>query len=67
MSGHMTLKDFVAKHNQYAVANMMGVSQGAVSQMIRANRDIRVAPDQQMECGYRFYEIRPLGKNIKAA
>ncbi len=67
MSGQISLKEFVAQRNQYAVAKMMGVSQGAVSQMIRANRDIKVEADNKTECGFRFYEIRNLGKNTKAA
>lgn len=67
MPDQITLKDFVAQHSQHVVAGMMGVSQGAVSQMIKAKRDIRVCEDANAKCGYRFYEIRIVGKYSKAA
>lgn len=67
MSGYTSLKEFVSLHKQENVAVMMGVSQGAVSQMVRAKRDIRVEVDITKASGYRFYEVRPVGKNNKAA
>lgn len=67
MQSDQTLKEFVKQHSQFTVAAMMGVTQGAVSQMTRSERDIRVTPDKDSPNGYRFYEIRPLGKTSEAA
>lgn len=67
MQSDQTLKEFVKQHSQFAVAAMMGITQGAVSQMIRSGRDVRVAPDSESSNGYKFYEIRPLGKSSEAA
>lgn len=67
MQCDQTLKEFVKQHSQFTVAAMMGVTQGAVSQMIRGGRDIRVSSDANSPNGYKFYEIRPLGKNTEAA
>lgn len=67
MQSDQTLKEFVKQHSQFTVAAMMGITQGAVSQMIRSERDIRVTPDTESANGYKFYEIRPLGKSSEAA
>ena len=64
MSTEMTLREFVEEHSQERVAAMMGVTQGAVSQMLRSERDIRVAEDGEQ--GYRFFEIKPVGKHRAA-
>ncbi|MCH4563369.1 hypothetical protein MKP05_09525 [Halomonas sp. EGI 63088] len=66
MGKEMTLKEFVAQRSQAEVALMMGVTQGAVSQMLKSQRDIRVRPDPDSETGFRFYEVRPIGKNQAA-
>ncbi|MGJ8522271.1 hypothetical protein R84981_000956 [Carnimonas sp. R-84981] len=67
MENHQTLKEFSATHSQKAIAEMMDVSQGAISQMLKSGRDIRVVEDSSVEAGFRFYEVRPLSNRSKAA
>lgn len=67
MKNHKTLKEFLSGYSQKSVAEMMGVSQGAVCQMIRSGRDIRVVVDDADVAGAQFYEIRPIGKRVSAA
>lgn len=66
MSEDMTLREFVEKHSQERVAAMMGVTQGAVSQMLKSGRVIRVTEDEAATSGFRFFEIKPIGRR-KAA
>ncbi len=66
MASDMTLKEFVEQHSQERVAHMMGMTQGAVSQMLRSKRALFVAVDADQPCGYRFYEIKSLGRNRAA-
>ncbi|WP_425356030.1 Cro/CI family transcriptional regulator [Salinicola lusitanus] len=66
MTSDMTLKEFVEQHSQERVAHMMGMTQGAISQMLRSKRSLFVAVDSDQPCGYRFYEIKALGKSRAA-
>ncbi|WP_301968850.1 hypothetical protein [Chromohalobacter israelensis] len=66
MPREMTLREFVAETSQDAVATMMGVTQGAVSQMLRSKRDIRVIALDPPDSGYRFIEIKSLGRSHAA-
>ncbi|MDU9391559.1 helix-turn-helix transcriptional regulator [Pseudomonas sp. zfem002] len=59
----MTLREFAQGKTQPQLAEMLGVSQGAVSQMLNSTRDIRVKSDGQG--GYEFIEIRQIGGKHK--
>lgn len=54
------LRDFAQGKTQPQLAELLGVSQSAVSQMLNSRRDIRVRSDGQG--GYEFIEIRTIGK-----
>lgn len=54
------LREFAGSRTQPQLAELLGVSQSAVSQMLNSKRDIRVRCDG--EGGYEFIEIRLLGK-----
>lgn len=59
------LKEFAAGKKQPMIAELLGVTQGAVSQMLNSDRDIRVR-----RCkggGYQAVEIRPVGAHRKRA
>lgn len=57
------LKEFAAGKKQPVIADLLGVTQGAVSQMLNSDRDIRV---RQCEGGgYQALEIRPVGARRK--
>ncbi len=60
-----TLAEFTEGKTQLELAALFGVTQGAISQMMRSRRDIRVRmlPDGR----YQAYEIRPVGSRRKAA
>lgn len=59
----MTLRDFAQGKTQPQLAELIGVSQGAVSQMLNSSRDIRAISDGYG--GYEFIEIRPIGGRKK--
>ena len=59
----MTLREFAHGKTQPQLAELLGVSQGAVSQMLNSKRDIRVRGDGQG--GYEFIEIRQVGGRHK--
>lgn len=59
----MTLSEFAQGKTQPQLAEMLGVSQGAVSQMLNSTRDIRVESDGQG--GHEFIEIRRIGRKHK--
>lgn len=59
----MTLREFAQGKTQPQLAEMLGVSQGAVSQMLNSTRDIRVRGDGQG--GHEFIEIRQIGGRRK--
>lgn len=58
-----SLRDFAQEKTQPQLAELLGVSQSAVSQMLNSERDIRVCSDGQG--GYEFIEIRPVGRKRK--
>lgn len=59
----MTLREFAKGKTQPKLAELLGVSQGAVSQMLNSKRDIRVLSDGHG--GYEFIEIRQVGGRRK--
>ncbi len=58
----MPLKEFAAGKKQPEIAELLGVTQGAVSQMLNSERDIRV---RKSDDGYQAVEIRPVGSRRK--
>ncbi|MBC3410296.1 hypothetical protein HU720_03160 [Pseudomonas sp. SWRI51] len=60
----MPLRDFAKDRSQPGLAEMLGVTQSAVSQMLNSSRDIRVRFDEAGEC--QAVEIRPIGRRRKA-
>ena len=61
----LPLADFAKGKNQPELAEIFGVTQSAVSQMMKSGRDIRVR--ELPEGGYQAYEIRVVGNRRKAA
>ncbi len=59
------LSTFAAGKTQPELAELIGVSQSAVSQMIKSSRDIRVRP--KADHGFEAIEIRPVGDRRKRA
>jgi predicted transcriptional regulator len=59
------LSEFVAEHGQKITANLLGVTQGAVWQMLNSSRSITVvkSPDGDISA----YEKKPVGKQRPAA
>lgn len=63
--GDKTLAEFAEGKTQPDLALLFGVTQSAVSQMLKSARDIRV---RQLEDGsFQAFEIRPIGGRKKAA
>lgn len=59
IGGYMTgthIRDFVKNRTQAEVAAILGVTQGAVHQMLRDKRDIYFTPKDTG--GFDFYEIK---------
>lgn len=56
----LPLREFAEGRTQPQLAELLGVSQSAVSQMLNSQRDIRVRSDGKG--GYEFIEIRLIGK-----
>ena len=56
---YTSLKDFVAKHGQKGAGQLIGVTQGAVGQMLQNKRDIYIMErgDGQIET----WERKPIG------
>lgn len=52
------LSKFVQSHGQTATAKKLGVTQGAVMQMLRSKRDITIVESHD---GLSAYEIKPVG------
>ena len=67
MSDHigLPLKAFCQGKTQAQVASLLGVSQGAISQMINSDRDVRV--QRQEDGGYRAIELVCIGRKRLAA
>jgi predicted transcriptional regulator len=61
----MPLKDFCEGKTQPELAELIGVSQSAVSQMINSARDIRVV--KSLDGSYSAIEIRVVGSRRKKA
>ncbi|AUY33577.1 helix-turn-helix domain-containing protein [Pseudomonas sp. PONIH3] len=59
----LSLRDFAEGKTQPRLAELLGVSQSAVSQMLSSKRDIRVRSDGHG--GYEFIEIRQIGGRRK--
>jgi len=60
-----TLAAFAEGKTQPELALLIGVTQSAISQMIKSGRDIRV---RQLPNGnWQAYEIRPVGSRRRAA
>lgn len=61
------LKEFAKDKTQPVIANLLGVTQGAVSQMLNSERDIRVRA--LVGGSYQAIEIRPVGcrRKVRAA
>lgn len=55
----VSLAAFIKGKSQAEVAEMIGVTQGAVSQMLRSRRDIRIRGNSKD--GYEAFEIRVVG------
>ena len=60
----MTLSEFAKGKTQPEVAQLVGVSQSAISQMMSSTRDIRVVVIP--EGGFKAFEIRPVGNRRKS-
>ncbi len=59
------LSEFAKGRKQPQIAQLLGVTQGAVSQMLHSGRDIRV---REKSVGvYEAVEIRPIGCRRRAA
>lgn len=59
----MPLKEFAQGRKQPDIARLLGVTQGAVSQMLNSERDIRVRKHE--DGTYQAVEIRPVGSRRK--
>lgn len=57
------LREFAQGKTQPQLAELLGVSQSAVSQMLNSGRDIRVRADGHG--GYEFIELRSVGRKRK--
>jgi hypothetical protein len=62
----IALKDFLVGRSQKEVADLIGVTPGAVWQMLRDARDIRIR--QVGPCCFEAVEVKPIGRaRVKAA
>ncbi|MGR3992471.1 Cro/CI family transcriptional regulator [Pseudomonas sp. 1121_17] len=59
----MPLREFAKVKSQPELAELLGVTQSAVSQMLNSSRDIRVRCDETGDC--LAVEIRPIGRRCK--
>jgi len=57
----LKLKEFLINGTQSEVATALGVGQSAVSQMLAADRDIRVRVDEDGQIS-EAYEVKPVGR-----
>ena len=59
MKNKIRLADFCKDHSQKFAAEILGVTEGAISQMLARKRDIYVYADAE---GWKAYEVKPVGK-----
>lgn len=57
-----TLKQYLESHSQKEIAVLLGVTPGAVSQMVASNRDIRFLLNKDGTT--QVYEVKPLGSRV---
>ncbi len=57
------LRDFAKGLTQPELGRLLGITQSAVSQMLRSERDVRISVDANGRC--LAVEIRPIGSRIK--
>lgn len=62
----LSLKEFLAQGTQKEVAEQLGVTQGAISQMLAAGRDVRIRVDAKGRI-VSAHEVKPLGRSSRAA
>jgi hypothetical protein len=65
MENTVTLQEFVTTHKQRAAAALLGVTQGAVSQMLNSDREIYIEYLSDGTC--RAYEQKPVGRSRPGA
>lgn len=65
MKTQIKLKQLVSDIGQARAASFIGVTQGAISQMIINNRDIKIELDG--DDFIRAFEIKPVGESLKRA
>lgn len=56
----VSLREFAKDRTQQQIADLFGVSQGAVAQMLASSRDIRVIA--QADGSFEAVDIRPIGR-----
>jgi predicted transcriptional regulator len=61
----VTLEEFAKGKSQPQLAELFGVTQSAVSQMVNSKRNIRVRA--LADGSYQAFEIRPIGPRSRAA
>lgn len=61
----ISLQDFCEKHSQAKAAELFGCTQGAVSQMIKAEREIYLIPNKQGS--FDWYEVKRRRRQKSAA
>lgn len=59
------LKEFAKGRTQPQIADFLGVTQGAISQMLSSGRDIRVK--EYKDGTFQAFEIRSIGRRDKPA
>lgn len=64
MDTEITLQEYLIGRSQKAVADALGVTQGAVWQMLRKKRDIRVRVTASGEL--QAFELKPIGRKSAA-
>lgn len=57
----ISLKEFLRDHSQIEAAQLLGIGQSAVSQMVSADRDVRLVLDDHGNL-LESYERKPVGR-----
>lgn len=63
MKNKIPLSDFCKDHSQKFAAEVLKVTEGAVSQMLARKREIYIYADSE---GWKAFEVKPVGKNRAA-